>query len=188
MGFIRKLYLIRHCQATGQEPDSLLTKQGMVQADMLAKFLLDKGITRIVSSPFARAVESIRPLATKLSLDIELNDDLAERKLAGVVLEDWYSELRRSFDDFDVRLPGGESNSEAMMRGKAALDHILGYPDSNIAVVTHGNLLVLLLRLFDEVYGFENWAALSNPDVFEVTIEDKGTSVERIWPMSEDCP
>jgi broad specificity phosphatase PhoE len=33
-------------------------------------------------------------------------------------------------------------------------------------VVTHGNLLTLLLRHFDGRSGFETWPALKNPDVF----------------------
>jgi phosphohistidine phosphatase SixA len=51
------LYLVRHCQATGQEPDAPLTQLGQQQALVLADWLGEAQIERIVSSPFVRAYQ-----------------------------------------------------------------------------------------------------------------------------------
>jgi 2,3-bisphosphoglycerate-dependent phosphoglycerate mutase len=47
-----KLFLIRHCSALGQEPEAPLSSEGEQQAQELARFLAEYGITRIVSSPY----------------------------------------------------------------------------------------------------------------------------------------
>lgn len=47
-------------------------------------------------------------------------------------------------------------------------------------VVTHGNLMTLLLRYFDERFGFEAWAALTNPDVYLVTVNGLESIVKRV--------
>ena len=62
------LYLIRHCQADGQERNAPLTKLGKQQAIELANLLEQEQIERIVSSPYIRAYESIVPLAKRLAL------------------------------------------------------------------------------------------------------------------------
>src|SRR5688572_30586312 len=45
------LYLVRHCQSSGQAPDAPLTPLGRQQAERLATTLRSHGIARIVSSP-----------------------------------------------------------------------------------------------------------------------------------------
>jgi 2,3-bisphosphoglycerate-dependent phosphoglycerate mutase len=44
------LYLVRHCQAAGQEPDAPLTAMGQQQAIALAGWLCNVSIGRIISS------------------------------------------------------------------------------------------------------------------------------------------
>ncbi|CAM3148907.1 histidine phosphatase family protein [Paenibacillus sediminis] len=58
---MKTLYLIRHCKAKGQEPDADLTLEGELQAEALSNFLIDKPIDLIISSPFLRAIHSIKP-------------------------------------------------------------------------------------------------------------------------------
>ena len=174
------LYLVRHCQATGQEPDAPLTPAGAAQARRLAEHLGERGIRRIVSSPFSRARASVAPLAEQLGLTVELDDRFVERVLCGTPIPDWRARLRASFDDLDLCLDGGESSRAAMARGAAALRDALAGARP-VVVVTHGNLLALLLRHLDGQSGFAAWEALTNPDVFAVTTSPAAARVERIW-------
>jgi 2,3-bisphosphoglycerate-dependent phosphoglycerate mutase len=169
------LYLIRHCATTGQAPDAPLTDDGSrdaeALADRLAAELAGVGRVRLVSSPYRRALDSIRPLAQRLGLDVQSDDRLRERVLAatpqpGRPAEEWRARLRATFDDLDLRFDGGESSREAMARGVAALEDALALGADATVVMTHGNLLTLLLRHFDGHSGFETWQALKNPDVF----------------------
>lgn len=175
-----ELYLVRHCHATGQEPDASLTPAGAAQSERLADVLVGPGIRRIVASPFPRARQSVAPLAARLGIAVEVDDRLAERVLCGVPRDDWRERLRESFDDLDLCLEGGESSRAAMSRGAAALRDALS-GDGPVVVVTHGNLLTLLLRHLDGEAGFAAWQALTNPDVFLVTQVDGAPLVQRIW-------
>ena len=149
------LYLVRHCQSTGQEPDAPLTPLGHEQARMLAGRLSTLGVARIVSSPYTRAWQSVEPLAPRLGLAIERDERLIERVLSTEHLPDWRERLLAAWNDFDLALPGGESSRAATARGLVALDDVLAADQLPAAVVAHGNLISLLLHAFDGRPGFE---------------------------------
>jgi 2,3-bisphosphoglycerate-dependent phosphoglycerate mutase len=161
-----RIYLIRHCQAVGQEPSAPLTEAGRVQAETLAERWTDMSVTRIVSSPYERARQSVIPLATQLGLPVEEDERLVERRLATDTLADWRNHLRRSFDDPDYCLPGGESGRGAASRGLDCLSEVRANQNVSSIVVTHGNLLTLILNHFDPAFGFDAWQGLTNPDVY----------------------
>src|SRR5690625_5919276 len=78
---MKKIYFVRHCSADGQHKDSPLTIEGTRQAQLLSIFLTENDIPidRIISSPYLRAVESIKPYAEKHGIDIEVDERLHER-------------------------------------------------------------------------------------------------------------
>jgi 2,3-bisphosphoglycerate-dependent phosphoglycerate mutase len=166
------LYLVRHCQATGQEPDAPLTETGQQQAMVLADWLGETQITRIISSPYVRAYQSVIPLAERLRLTIEVDDRLIERVLCSTPLNDWREKLAETFVDLDLSFAGGESSRVAMSRGMAVVDEVIRHAESSVAIVTHGNLMALILKMFDEQIGYTEWAKLRNPDVYQVQIAD----------------
>ena len=176
------LILIRHCQATGQQPDALLTESGRQQARALAEFLSDYPVDFIVASQFTRAQLSIEPYAEQAGLPINLDSRLNERTLSAQPIVNWQEIVRGSFDDRDLRAPGGESAREVVIRAWAALDEILNADHSLPLVVTHGNLMALVLHSLDPIFGYEGWSSLTNPDVFMLHENDIGDlAFERIW-------
>jgi 2,3-bisphosphoglycerate-dependent phosphoglycerate mutase len=176
----RRLYIVRHARATGQEPDAPLTADGQQQAERLAELLAERGIDRIMSSPYRRAVATIAPLARRLGLPVATDARLVERVLSATPLPDWEDRLRVAFTDPDLRLPGGESGREAQGRARAVLDDVLRSPARTPLLVSHGNLITLLLQHFDPRFGFDAWRALTNPDVFVITMGEAPV-VARIW-------
>ena len=49
-------------------------------------------------------------------------------------------------------------------------------------MITHGNLMTLILKYFDEQFGFEDWEGLTYPDVYELTVSNGGKKrLTRIW-------
>lgn len=78
------IHLIRHAKAknrlTWEEPDHLrpLTKRGRREALAIASRLDAEPLARLVSSPFARCLQTLEPLALTLDLPIETTDALAE--------------------------------------------------------------------------------------------------------------
>ena len=78
------LYLFRHTTAgdrsrwIGRDEDRSLTKKGWREADAVASSLADAGIERIVSSPYERCVQSVKPLSKLIKAPIETSTLLAE--------------------------------------------------------------------------------------------------------------
>jgi 2,3-bisphosphoglycerate-dependent phosphoglycerate mutase len=177
------IYLVRHCQATGQAADSPLTSEGIVQAETLAEFFLEAQIGQIVSSPFARALQSIKPLSIRLNIEIKSDERLIEAALSTIDYSDWLDKLRATFSDFELCFEGGEPSRAATKRATAAVNDALLLDTDSIAVVTHGRLLTLILKHFDSKYGFEDWRNLTTPDVFRIVIKENESQVERIWQL-----
>ena len=98
MTTVTQMYLVRHAKAGSRSdwsgPDDLrpLTKTGRRQADALRDLLADRGVIRVVSSPYVRCRQTVEPLGQRLRLPVDLADELAE----GTPLR----EARRLIDKF----------------------------------------------------------------------------------------
>jgi 2,3-bisphosphoglycerate-dependent phosphoglycerate mutase len=182
------VYLVRHCSAEGQDPEAALTRAGKEQSLQLSAYLERQGLTRVISSPFRRAVDSARPLAETLGLEIEVDPRLAERQLGLVENGDWRAALRESFDDHNLCLPDGESSLSAQARGVAVLHAVFQETRLPTAIFCHGNLLALIANSLDSSLGFDFWRQLTNPDVFEVRRLPESLGLSRVWaPLIDEA-
>jgi 8-oxo-(d)GTP phosphatase len=81
---VSTVHLIRHAKAKNRaewsQPDELrpLTKRGRREAVEIAERLGDEGLGRLVSSPSARCLQTLEPLALEIDLPIETTELLAE--------------------------------------------------------------------------------------------------------------
>jgi 2,3-bisphosphoglycerate-dependent phosphoglycerate mutase len=175
------IYVVRHCKAEGQAPDAPLTAAGLLQSEQLAQFLADKQIDYIVSSPFERARRTIMPLANQLGIEVVLDGRLKERVLAGKNRPDWRDMLLQTYDDLNLCYEGGESSHAAMGRAVRAVMDVLQSRYHNAVIVSHGNLISLLLKHFDHRIGFNEWEAMSSPDVYRLFFMEGKMSIQRIW-------
>lgn len=78
-----RLYLIRHAQAGDRTSDQRdryrpLTPEGHHRAEELATMLAGQGITRVLTSPATRCIQTVAPLARALSLELEEEPELWE--------------------------------------------------------------------------------------------------------------
>ena len=174
MGRVRRLILIRHCQATGQEPDAPLTEAGLRQAESLRDFLAGWPIDAVAASEYRRARQTANPLAAARGLDVRVDGRLNERKLSEEPTDHWREIVRDSFEDPDLRGPGGESAREVSHRAWGVLTDLLDHGCLLPAVVTHGNLMSLVLHSVDATFGYAGWEALSNPDVYLLENSEPG--------------
>lgn len=176
-----ELLLVRHCESRGQEPGALLTDAGLRQAADLAGFLMEFPVDVVVCSPFRRALQSIIPYVAQRQIPVEEDDRLVERRLSAEPLDDWYEQLRRTWQDFDYRAPGGETSREAQTRARETVDEVAERGHGCPVLVGHGNWIGLVLNSVDPGFGFEAWERLSNPDVFRLTARAGGFDAERVW-------
>ncbi|GAB0171272.1 phosphoglycerate mutase family protein [Lysinibacillus sp. CTST325] len=177
----KHIYVIRHCEAKGQSSYASLTEQGFQQAEVLADFFADKKIDRIITSPFLRAIQTIEPLSSRENINIEIDERLSERILSTSDLPDWYGKLRATFTDMELKFEGGESSNEAMERIVNAVEETFKSESERTIIVSHGNIMTLLLNHYNSDVDFPFWTRLSNPDVFQLSVKDHEVTLERIW-------
>ncbi|MGM8215334.1 histidine phosphatase family protein [Bacillaceae bacterium W0354] len=177
----KNIFIIRHCEAEGQSPDSPLTEKGFTQAKELSDFLTQTKVDRIISSPFLRAIQTIKTFAESKNIEVEVDDRLSERVLSTSFLPDWMEKLEATFSDKDLKYEGGESSNEAKDRIVEVVDEIATSDYENTAIVAHGGIISLLLNHYDAGFGFDQWKRLSNPDVYLLKMTNNVHQFKRLW-------
>ncbi|HVM99783.1 MAG TPA: histidine phosphatase family protein [Caulobacteraceae bacterium] len=167
------LILVRHARATPDpsfpERDWPLSEAGQAQALALAPVLAELGVDALASSPFVRAIETLRPYADATGLEIAVDEDLRERALGGWIedLAELEEAIARMHADLDFRLEGGESGHDCNARFDAALARVAASnPGRTIAVGSHGGVLGHLLARHRTNLADRFWKRISNPHLF----------------------
>ncbi len=173
----KRLYFIRHCKAEGQEENAVLTLEGEASANDLVSVLEKLQIDYLISSPFQRAIQTIQPFSFKAGLQIHTHEGLGERILSKEPLYDWLVQLKKTFEDKDLTFPGGESSREALDRILNVVNEVSGINSvKNVGIVSHGNIMSLLINHFDSTFGFDEWSRMKNPDIFLL----EGSNISRV--------
>jgi 8-oxo-dGTP diphosphatase len=87
------VFVVRHAKAgsrrrfEGDDRLRPLSRNGRSQSEALVELLGRRGITRLLSSPYTRCIQTLEPLATALGLEVEQEEALAEGA-------DWARSLR----------------------------------------------------------------------------------------------
>ncbi|MFJ5772168.1 histidine phosphatase family protein [Psychrobacillus sp. NPDC093180] len=178
---MKRIYLIRHCKAEGQEENANLTSEGYNQAMILRDYFDNVKIDKIISSHYIRAVQSVESLAENKDMDIIKDVRLSERILSTENYPDWLEKLKMTFQDKSLTFIGGESSNEALCRIASVLDEVINSSEENVILVTHGAIMSLLLNSMDESFGFEQWQSLSNPDIYLIEVQEGERTFKRIW-------
>lgn len=176
-----KALWIRHAESSGQLSDAPLSPAGMNQAEALADLLITLHAGPLYTSPYARAMATLAPYADRTGQTITPVPGLRERMLSPQPLTDWKSHIARSFEDRFYAPEGGESFEDLSTRAAPELKRICELGGAMPCIASHGNLTSALFHHADAGFGFEDWRAMRNPDLFEVTLsEGRITSFARI--------
>ena len=147
-----EFYLVRHAQPNYQnrsETDRELTPKGASDCRYVTQYLEDHGVTTMYSSPYRRAVDTVRGYAEKHSLPITFDSDLRERGIDDSWVTDFKDFMRRQWADFSYKLPGGESLSEVQTRVVTAIRRIAkAHPGESIAAGGHGTALCTVINYY----------------------------------------
>lgn len=143
-----QLLIIRHALPLRSEPgqgsDPDLSEEGVEQAKRLPDALARFPISRLISSPQRRAVQTAEPVAEALGLQIDIDDRLAEydRDLSHYTPVEEISEedMRRLANG---ELPSGVDRSAFLTRVKAGVDDIVKSADraDTVALFSHGGVI-----------------------------------------------
>lgn len=131
------IQLMRHAKAQRRDRwwgkrdrDRPLTRTGRNQSKSLAIDLAARPVVRILTSPFARCVQTVEPLADRLGMDIELAEVLGEAPSVPMV------------DAGDTWVASAWLGGRAL----ALVDQVLAEtPEGEIVICSHGDVIPSLM-------------------------------------------
>jgi 2,3-bisphosphoglycerate-dependent phosphoglycerate mutase len=168
------VYLLRHAQSLpSQEVTERLwplSERGLQQAHALVEPLNQLGINRVFTSPFQRAIETILPYCSNKDLNFEIIEDLRERKLKErFIVDSWEGLVEQAWNDFSYALPNCESGEVCQTRVMDSITHLANtHSDNTLLISSHGNAIGLYLNKLDSTFGYSQWKAMKNPDLFKI--------------------
>jgi 2,3-bisphosphoglycerate-dependent phosphoglycerate mutase len=181
------ILLVRHAASVppgtpgweGRDGERPLSEEGLRQADDLAFELDPWGLTAIYSSPYARSLQTVGPVARRRLLEVQVLPDLRERQLTLAPRKDWAELLARSWTDPSFAVEGAESGQAAQRRGIGVLDLLrTRHADGGrLLVGSHGNLISLILQTFEPAVDFEFHLAMPMPAIYHLEHDGIGWRV-----------
>ncbi|MCL1998815.1 MAG: histidine phosphatase family protein [Turicibacter sp.] len=179
------IYFIRHAEpnrTVGVDATYPLTEKGLADCVLVSHFLRGRGIEIALSSPFKRAVDTIKPFADGAGLAIELVEDFRERAITDHWIADFDDFSARQWADFSYKLPDGECLSEVQARNLAALGAMLRkYEGKTWVVGTHGTALSTIIHHYDEAFGLADFREMTMPWAVKMCFDgEKFLSWEKI--------
>ncbi len=179
------IYFVRHAHSyyTADEYHRPLSDKGFNDRDRVTSIFTNKEIHTIYSSPYKRAVQTVEGIAQEHKLQITTIDSMKERILSTENILDFDAAMHQVWSQPTFAFEGGESNETAKARAITALQKIIiGHPNDNIVIGTHGNIMVLMMQYFDAEYDYTFWKKLSMPDVYQLTFEQSVLcDIRRVW-------
>ena len=172
------IYFIRHAEPNFNNHDDMtreLTPKGMQDSKLVTRFLSDKNIDIIFSSPYKRAIDTIRDFSEANGLEIQIVDDFRERKVDSCWIEDFSAFCKAQWADFDYKLSDGETLREVQTRNVNALKRLLiDHRDKNIVIGTHGTALSTMINFYDKKFGYSDFEKIKDrmPWVVKLTFRD----------------
>lgn len=156
-----RIYLIRHAKQQSKlcNDNSSLCDIGIEQAKLLGKRMEAYHIDAVYASDLKRAVETAQYMTGEWEqpLKVQTREGLRETDFGDLTLmED--DVIKVQYKDFmesryhveeDWAYPGGESGKTVYERAIKVIEELIASPYKNVAVVTHGGTIrVLLAGLF----------------------------------------
>ena len=146
------VYFVRHAEPNYDNHDDIsreLSPKGLQSSKDLVNSFAGIQIDAFYSSPYLRAIDTIKPLADSRGQTIHLIPDFRERKITNHWIEDFTGFTEKQWTDFNYHLPGGESLSMVQERNIRALETLLqGHPDQTILIGTHGTALSTIINYY----------------------------------------
>lgn len=178
---LTKVYYVRHAEPNYSNHNDVLRElspKGIVDRELVTEFLSDKQIDMIVSSPYKRAIDTVKDFSEKVGLDIEIVEDFRERKVDSVWIDDFTSFTKNQWSDFTYKLSDGECLLEVQSRNISALTILLERcKGKNIVIGGHGTALSTIINYYDPSFGYYDFEKMKYkmPWIVEMHFDDEGS-------------
>jgi len=171
------VYFVRHAQPNYENHDDMLrelTAKGLEDRKLVTRFLADKNVDVVLSSPFHRSIDTVRHYADSKGLEIGIIEDFRERRIDSVWIEDFNGFCKKQWEDFSYKLSDGECLAEVQERNILALNQVLKeYAGKTIVVGSHGTALSTIVNYYDNSFGYAEFEKIRGlmPWVVEFTFD-----------------
>lgn len=176
-----KILLLRHAESVYSSDDRGrgLSESGGHAARVLVESYKDIfQPERIYSSPYRRAMDTVKPLAKAWDRKIELDERLRERKSTETPVDDFTAFAKKQWLDHRFSVFACESLNDVAKRGKEMMMEVEAENrGKTILLSTHGTWMGAVMHDFDPSFDYSAWKKLKTPDLWEI-IFYKGVWVE----------
>lgn len=152
------VYFVRHAEPNYNNHNDFtreLTDKGMKDSKLVTQFFVDKNIDIVLSSPYKRAVDTVKDFADLCGLNIGIVNDFRERKIESTWIDDFETFCKTQWEDFDYKLSDGESLREVQKRNIAALNNILlTNKGKKIVVGSHATALSTIINYYNQSFRY----------------------------------
>lgn len=168
------LLLVRHAESVPPGPgfedefSRPLSEEGFRQAIDLASRLEQWRPTKLCSSPYLRAIQTLRPFAERSGLEIVIDSEFREHRMCSSPISHWREVLAGQWADFAHVYEDGESMEASQARGLTVVRRWLP-AEGVVALAGHGTTISLVLNSIDPTFRFEEHLAMPNPAVYGIT-------------------
>ena len=190
------IIFIRHAQSDPSVKDAKtrpLTEKGALDAQKLVERFQGVPISRILSSPYLRACQTVEPLAKARNLPLGTDERMREwmggRPFASEFFE---SRMMRMFEDETDKTGGAESLRALKKRTLEFVMHLLTrFKGETLIVGTHALALTASVMNFDDCIGVDFLFRLLPVAPFAAVMEFENftlTSMQFWNPINEPLP
>ncbi|MCL4387914.1 histidine phosphatase family protein [Candidatus Marsarchaeota archaeon] len=139
-----------------QSPDTPLSKEGALQSMALAKKLNGVAIDLIISSPYARAMQTAEIIGRELKKPIKYDDSLAEiikpngfpgKRSDDPELEKIIKEMEKHEKNTEWRYPGSENLKDFMVRVAGFVKRLEGMDYGTVLIITHSAVIKTIITV-----------------------------------------
>lgn len=159
-----EIYFIRHAEPDhsvvddGQRP---LTSKGLKDASNLVNYFNAIDISSIYSSPYKRAIQTVKPIAENKSITIQIRESLKERISNTNWIdntEDLNTHVRQMWQKPDMGIDGGESIRSVQERNIRELALILKETKNKKSIIgTHGTALATMISYYRKTFSGDDF-------------------------------
>lgn len=173
---ITTIYLVRHANKlrlwNAEDKLRPLTLLGETQARFLADLEDLQGINFIFSSPYFRAIQTVKYLSEKIGIPIATIEDLKERQYGNIkkIPENYEAD---QWIDFNYTQHGGESLKMVQERMINTLNKVLkDNLGKTILICSHATAIATLFNYYNHSFNFTNFNQITSPDMWRLEFDN----------------
>ena len=184
---MKKIVLIRHGKAAmaGKDHERELDEDGIIQARSLKNKLIkiDLNNAKIYTSPFKRAIQTIKPFAeTNKNIIISAKKELEEIHMPKDDNLSKHQIIEKMWEDENFKVSEGISHRDHFNKINQFISDIFDEfknENKDLVIISHGVLIGIILKFFFKMkFGFNDWKTMTMPDIYLLNFDDKNNFID----------